>query len=135
MTDTDASSDSLMYVDTNILVYLLESGEHTHVATERIAHHLKSGGSLVTSVVTLTELIAGAVQDAALSLSRMSLLQIVPLDIAMAERAGLLRRQHKLQPLDAIHLATALHAGADLIFTNDRHFAKAIKPHMPIMEL
>ncbi len=44
----------------------------------------------------------------------------IPLDLTVADRAASLRARYRLRTPDAIQLATALHAGADIFLTNDR---------------
>lgn len=44
----------------------------------------------------------------------------IPLDLTVADRAASLRARYRLRTPDAIQLATALHAGADVFLTNDR---------------
>ncbi|MGD2114640.1 MAG: PIN domain-containing protein [Acidobacteriota bacterium] len=49
-------------------------------------------------------------------------LAVHPVDVPVAERASDLRAAHTLRTPDAIHLATALHHGADAFVTEDvRH--------------
>ena len=50
-------------------------------------------------------------------------LDVVPVDTAVAELASELRALHNLRTPDALHLASALHRGADAFVTEDRrHF-------------
>lgn len=44
----------------------------------------------------------------------------VPLDLAVADRAASLRARYRLRTPDAIQVATARHASAEVFLTNDR---------------
>jgi predicted nucleic acid-binding protein len=44
----------------------------------------------------------------------------IPLALTVADRAASLRARYRLRTPDAIQLATALHASADVFLTNDR---------------
>ena len=47
-------------------------------------------------------------------------LDLYPLDQATAQLAALLCARHRLKAADAVHLATAVHLGADRFITNNR---------------
>lgn len=57
----------------------------------------------------------------------LSLLELRPLDLDTAELAAALGATYRLQGADAVHLATAVNAGADRFITNNqRDFPKSI---------
>jgi predicted nucleic acid-binding protein len=67
---------------------------------------------------------AGEIRALAVLLAR---LELRPVDIATAELATSLSARYKLRAADAVHLATAVAAGADRFITNNkRDFSRAI---------
>jgi predicted nucleic acid-binding protein len=86
----------------------------------------------VGSVLLLSELLAKPLRDdttdeideLAMLLGRLDLLSV---DRATAELATVLGADHHLRAVDAVHLATAVTAGADRFITNNRRdFTKSI---------
>jgi len=62
-------------------------------------------------------------------------LSIFPVDTPVVETASDLRAAHNLRTPDAIHLATALHHGADAFITeDDRHFPEEVDG-VPILSI
>ena len=53
---------------------------------------------------------------------------VVPLHPEVMERAAELRASTRLQTVDAIHLAAAMHWGCDALLTNDRAFQLSNPP-------
>jgi len=125
-----------MYLDTNILIYLLEQhndySERVADVLEEIAHN---NGQLVTSVITVTEFLAGTESSSLVTLQKVPRLQFAHLSEGLAEKAACLQNKESLQIGDAIHLATALEQGADTFFTNDKQLAKIAKNYMKIEQL
>jgi predicted nucleic acid-binding protein len=57
----------------------------------------------------------------------LSRLDLRPVDVTTAQLATVLGASHRLRAADAVHLATAVHAGADRFITNNRKdFPKSI---------
>jgi predicted nucleic acid-binding protein len=86
----------------------------------------------VGSVLLIPELLTKPLRDeaeeeiAALSwlLAR---LDLRPVDLSTADLAAVLAAKHRLRAADAVHLATAVQAGADRFITNNRKdFVKGI---------
>lgn len=109
---TDRWAVAPVLVDTDILV------DHL-----RGARRFEPTGPVHVSVVTRAELFAGYATDE----RRVSILlgPFVehPVDAAVAERAGRLRRVHGLRLPDALIAATALEHGLTLLTRNLRDFA------------
>ncbi len=126
----------MTYLDTNILVYLLE--RHAGYS-ERVAGSLEElsqgGGSFITSSVTVTEFLAGTVSSSLDTLRQVPKLAFIELDEALAEKAALLQRKENLQIGDAIHLATAIKSGAKLFFTNDQKLARVATNYLTVKTL
>lgn len=116
----------MIYIDTNILIYLLEGHAHYGNQVAAVLDELtKQGHTLATSVITVTEFLAGTSSSRLETLQQVPRLDFVILDETIAEQAAVLRRKHpSLQIGDAIHIATALRGQATLFFTNDRPLAQ-----------
>lgn len=117
--------------DTNVFIYWLDSGSPLFRQSVSALELLKSPGvSAVTSVLTITELLAGLRSSAGQSVSDIlddfgDKLGVMPIDKSIAELAGELRQKFKnLRTPDALHIATALNAGAKTFITNDYGLSK-----------
>lgn len=111
--------------------YLLDSD----VLVEYLRNHSQAidyvdglEGLLLTSVITVAELMAGArnvLERQKIELF-LSALEIVPIDYAIAKQGGLFRQQyeqsHGTGLNDALIAATAEVTGATLVSFNHRHF-------------
>ena len=117
----------IAYIESSAAAKLLVS----EVASASLADYLdqlSAGGSTLISCVLLeTELRRLAVRDDLRQLAVTSLLDrldIIDLDREMYREAGLLPEK-TLRSLDAIHVAAALRAGADVMVTYDIRQAAA----------
>ncbi len=86
----------------------------------------------IGSVLLIPELLSKPLRDhqddefAALG-ALLGRLDLLPMDRSTAERAAALGSTYRLRAADAVHLATAVGAGADRFITNDRAvFPKSI---------
>jgi predicted nucleic acid-binding protein len=116
-------------LDTSAFIYHLEAHPPHAPRLLPIFRQIESGRCRgVSSTLTFLEVLVQPYrtgddeQRAALSalLASFPGLTWVPLDLVVADRAAALRARYRLRTPDAIQLATALHAGADLFLTNDR---------------
>lgn len=124
-----------IFWDTNLFIYLLEG--HGPVA-ERVAelrtHMLRRGDQLVTSALTLGELLVkpAEAQRADLCQRYAEILHaaahIVPFDAAAAAPYARVRCDRAIRPPDAIQLACAAAAGVDLFIANDDRLTRKIVP-------
>ena len=116
-----------VYLDTNILIYLLEG--HAEYS-ERIADTLDTfraeGCAFATSVMTLTEFLAGSSAADVRPLQQLPRLTVVPVDEAIALRAGMLQHESTLRIGDAVHVATAEAVQAEVFYSNDRELLKKL---------
>ncbi len=118
----------LLALDTSLFIYLVEKHPVFYPKVEPIFAALDAGKVRgVTSVLTLLEVLVRPLETGATDLAeefRLTVLssphlQVVPVDHVIAELAAQIRAKHGYRTPDAIHLATAQHAGADTFVTND----------------
>lgn len=123
---------SVLLVDTSILIAYLEGGrEITEAATLLIDDWVQSGRNrAVISAISAMELLVGPLKagqaiDAYLDfLQRFSSVECVPVDIAVAEQAAIVRARHGIKPPDALIIGTAIASGVDAVVTNDGSWSK-----------
>jgi uncharacterized protein len=118
---------SRIYWDTMLFIYWLEG--HS-VYAKRVQHILSKmeerQDQLCTSVFAVAEVLVGPYKAGdrgtvgkILEAFESSFIEILPLNLATADRCAQIRAQHGVSMADAIHLACAAHAGVDLFLTND----------------
>jgi len=114
-----------LFWDTNLYIYLLDTTSPFHPPVDAMRRKMLAAQiRLVTSTMTLGELIAGPRNDGNEALAaqyRAALTQsstIVPFDERAADLYATIRTQRVKQP-DAIQLASAATHGVELFVTND----------------
>ncbi|MDE3179835.1 MAG: PIN domain-containing protein [Acidobacteriota bacterium] len=117
---------SRIFWDTNIFIYLFESyGELSDRAVNLRRRMLDRGDQLLTSTLTLGEILVKPLERGEKQLARKyeegitSAALLLPFDVKAAKQYAELRRDRSLRAPDAIQLACASAAGADLFITND----------------
>jgi predicted nucleic acid-binding protein len=117
---------SRIFWDTNVYIYLLEdSGEFSEFAATLRTKMLRRGDQLVTSSLTLGEILVKPTAQGDTELCRRYVQRIsassvvVPFDAEAAKRYAVLRCDRSLRSPDAIQLACASVARVDLFVTND----------------
>ena len=117
---------SRVFWDTNIFIYLFENyGELSNRAAELRASMLTRGDELLTSTLTLGEILVKPMEQGAIDLCRKyeaaltATALLLPFDLKAAKLYALLRCDRSLRAPDAIQLACAASAGVDLFITND----------------
>jgi predicted nucleic acid-binding protein len=122
-----------IYADACIIVYLVESRAPLSRIAERAIDRLggKPGSALVTSALSRLECRVGPLRgndQPTLRLFddffRSGDLEVVPIAGAVVDRATDLRAHHGFKTPDAIHLATAIEAHADVFLTGDARLAR-----------
>jgi predicted nucleic acid-binding protein len=129
----------LIGVDTNIFIYHYQNnpqfGSYTSAFfTKLVERKIKA----VTSIITLIELLSFSAEDKEIEVIEDAFLSTPNLTIFALERdiginAARIRRVYKFRLPDAIQLATALSAKADVFLTNDKRL-KSFK-EIPIVFL
>ena len=113
-----AHGDGVDAFDADVLIYAAVAG---HPLGRRVRALFRLGSTSepgtpvgIGSVLLLPELMSKAIRDGAT-------------DASTAELAAALGATHRLRAVDAVHLATAVAAGADRLITNNRRdFPKSI---------
>lgn len=120
-----------VFWDTNLFVYLLEGGEFAPRVREIRSRMLDRGDQLVTSALTLGELLVKprekgelAVRDHETTLRHVA--TILPFDAEAARHYAAIRGDRVIRAPDAIQLACAATAGVDLFITNDDRLSRKI---------
>jgi len=126
-------------IDANAFIYLFESPGLLARATGAILDAAELGRvTVVVSTMVLAEIAVGpvAVRDETLveryadAIRGARGVHLVPLTADIAVDVGIIRGRHRVQIPDAVHLATARHAGATAIVTNDERM-----PALPNLEV
>ncbi|MCW5570895.1 MAG: type II toxin-antitoxin system VapC family toxin [Steroidobacteraceae bacterium] len=129
-------------LDTSLWIYHFESHPMFGAAAGRILGDLEAGRfTAIASELLLLELtvlpLRQGRQDIAdqyeLLFSHFPNLELVPLSRGILLEASALRAAHGLRTPDAIHIATAVRAGASAIVTNDASWARL--PAIPAVTL
>jgi predicted nucleic acid-binding protein len=115
-------------LDTNLFIYHLEGNPAHAASTASLFGKIEAGRlSAVASVLVLHEILAGVhkaghsdeaprYRDLLLAFPN---LEFLPYDAHAASISADLRARYALRTPDAVHLATAIVAGADAFVTND----------------
>jgi predicted nucleic acid-binding protein len=120
---------SMIALDTCVLVYYLEDSPSFGQQAETVVTGIVAGRSqAILATLALLELQVGpyAQQEHDVANDYYDLIthlpntHWIPLSLEIADRAARLRAEYRIKTPDAIHVATALEAGATLFVTNDR---------------
>ncbi|MGA2030809.1 MAG: type II toxin-antitoxin system VapC family toxin [Thermoguttaceae bacterium] len=117
----------LVYLDSNIVIYLIEQpAQFGPRASARITALAAAGDRIVVSDLTRLECRANAVAagdqvtlaqyDAFFS---QAVERVMPLTASVVDRATIIRGRHRFKTPDALHLAAAVEAGCQAFLTND----------------
>jgi len=129
-------------VDANAFIYLFETPGVLAQATAAILNAAELGQvTVVVSTMVLAEIAVGPVargdetlvERYADSIRGARGIQVVPLTADIAIDVGIIRGRHRVQIPDAVHLATARHAGATALVTNDERLRSL--PHLDVIRL
>lgn len=117
-------------LDTNIFVYYLQKHPQFGPTVRDIFQSLsKSKAEVITSVISLTEILSVKATTPFISLLQheflsIPFLNIIPVNNEIAIEAARLRRNSNFSLPDSIQLATALQAKAKAFITNDDRLKK-----------
>ena len=116
--------------DADVLIYAAVPGHPLGRRAAALLAGTRAAG--IGSVLLLPEVLGKPLRDGAVGEVRalaglLARLELRPVDMATAELATSLSARYKLRPTDAVHLATAVAAGADRVITNnERDLPRAI---------
>lgn len=123
-----SSSVKKIALDTNLFIYVFEQSNEFGEKAKAILEQVENGIYLaVASVISLTEILVKPIREGNMSLEKQYKLlfthfpnlSIIPIDNSIAERAAYLRGIYGLKTPDALIVASAIAAGAELFITND----------------
>jgi len=127
---------SRIYWDTMLFIYWLEDHPQfaKRVGTIRTRMEERQD-QLITGAFTFGEVLAGIYRKGSADLARESRLllegvvsEVITFSLETAEHYARIRGILGLPPADAIHLASAAQAGADLFLTNDKKLLGKLVP-------
>lgn len=128
---------SRVYWDSMLFVYVFE-GNLTFASQVRaiLDEMQRRGDVLCTSVFTMGEVLTGPRrfgQPADVTRARQFFVssgrvELLPFSVETSDRYSVIRASNRVEPADAIHLATASEFGVELFLTNDRRLHKLSIP-------
>ena len=127
---------SRIYWDTMLFIYWLEDHPQfaKRVGTIRTRMEERQD-QLITGAFTFGEVLAGIYRKGSADLARESRLllegvvsEVIPFNLETADHYARIRGILGIPPADAIHLASAAQAGADLFLTNDKKLLGKLVP-------
>jgi predicted nucleic acid-binding protein len=117
---------SRIFWDTNLFIYFLEGNNQFSVATKQLRRKmLARGDQLLTSTLTLGEVLVKPLERGDTALCRAyeeaiaQTASLLPFDVKAAWNYAAIRLDRSLRAPDALQLACAAVANADLFVTND----------------
>ena len=122
------SSYKKIALDTNIFIYVFEQHPEFGEKAKWLLEQIEEGAySAVASTISLTEILVKPIRDGNLALEKQYKLlfahfpnlSVVPVDHTVAERAAFLRGKYGMKTPDALAIASAIIAQADVFVTND----------------
>ena len=120
----------MVYVDTNILVYLLEgTPRYAQSVARELASFRQRGLKFYGSTLLVSEFTAGTSGTIG-DLRMVGELSFIPVSEPIATLSGLLQRKHTIKIGDSIHLATAIEMGYKTFFTNDKKLAAVASKYL-----
>lgn len=130
-----------IFWDTNLFIYLFEDNAvFANFVGQLRQRMLARGDQLLTSTLTVGEVLVGATKSAERGLAaryesffRGSALAVIAFDLEAASRYAAIRQDQGISRPDAIQLACAAAARADLFITNDERLSKRIVPGLPFV--
>ncbi|MGB8261973.1 MAG: PIN domain-containing protein [Terracidiphilus sp.] len=127
---------SLVYWDSIMFVYLLERHPGYFATVETVHQAMRRrGDTLCTSIFTLGEVLVGprklglnAGIDRVKAFFASGSLRVLPFGVETADQFASVRAWTEASPADAVHLAAAAEARADIFLTNDQKIARLTIP-------
>ena len=123
---------SRIFWDTNLFIYLMEGvGDSFHLARNLLDRMTERRDELLTSALTLGEVLVKPLETGRSDLVEryerlldLPGVRVVLFDKESARHYARIRQDRSIRPPDAIQLACAATAGADLFITNDARLSR-----------
>ena len=118
-------SGKLAFFDTNIFIYLIEENPLYLNQVYKLLDFLeKNEYEIITSTLTLGEILTKPYKDNRIDLVKtykafFSEMKLIELNSEIASSFAKVRADYKIKTPDAVQLASAVYAKADLFVTND----------------
>lgn len=111
--------------DADVLIYSIVPGHHLGLPVARLLDEAPKG-SLLGSLLLVPELLIkptrlGRQEERQALIDCLGRLTLTAVDPRIAELGATLGASYGLKPLDALHLATAVHVDAEIFLTNNRN--------------
>ena len=126
----DLKGHNPVALDTNIFSYYFHKHpEFGEISKKLISRLLESNTKIITSNITLAELLSlnapsSLLKNLKKEILAFPLLEIIEVSNDIAIKAGGIRREYSLKLPDAIQLATAIQSNAKAFITNDQRLKK-----------
>lgn len=123
-------NNSSIALDTNIFIYYFVDTSPFHNAVKKLfLDAIDRRTRFITSSITIAELLSlkdvqSVVDTLYMSFLELENMKIYEVSIEIAKEAARIRRENGFLLPDAIQLATAVYAQADVFITNDRNLKK-----------
>jgi predicted nucleic acid-binding protein len=116
-----------VFLDTNIVIYLIEGAPHLAAVAERYVENLVAQGQrlVVSDLVRMECSVRPLRMNDAVTLSAFNgyfdseHVDVAAITAAVCNRAALIRAQRNFGPMDSLHLATAVENGCERFLTHD----------------
>ncbi len=126
---------SRIYWDTMLFIYWLEDNPQFAKRVGKIRARMRErDDELITGAFTFGEVLAGVYRSGnstvadTKNLMQSAVSEVIPFTIETVDRYAQIRGSMDLAPADAIHLACAAQARADLFLTNDKRLVGKFVP-------
>ncbi len=123
-------SGKLAFLDTNIFIYLIEENPSYLNQVYKLLEFLeKNKYEIVTSTLTLGEILTKPYKDNRMDLVKryklfFSEMKLIELNSEIASLFAKVRADYKIKTPDAVQLASAVYAKANLFVTNDDRLSR-----------
>jgi len=113
------------FLDTNLFIYLIEENElHLNKVHNLLQFLEKNGYEIITSTLTLGEILTKPYKENRLDLVKtyrefFAEMELIELNSEIASLFAKVRADYNIKTPDAVQLASATYAKADLFVTND----------------
>ena len=124
-----------IYWDSVLFIYMLEANPAFGAKVRKILDQIVVRGDFIcTSAFSIGEILTGPRRrsasgvDAVQKYFMSGAVEVLPFTERTADRYSVIRSANRVSQADAVHLASAAEARADIFFTNDRELRKLSIP-------